>query len=303
MNSTVHVLMIAVTLGNILACLWLIWWTAKRRAVESDKTGHQWDGIEEYNNPMPRWWLGLFIVTIVFALGYLALYPGLGWFAGTRDWSATAQLEAEQQQAQAMLEARFANVLDQDLVTLSHDAAAMATAKNLFANNCSTCHGADARGAKGFPNLTDNDWLWGGEPAAIHETIAAGRKGTMPGWGAALGQQGVEEVAAYVLHLSGRQAPEDWVQSGKARFEQLCSACHGMNGGGMQTVGAPNLTDKTWVYGSSLATVREIITHGRNNEMPAHRESLGDIKVRLLTAYVYGLSQQDVGEKVAQASP
>lgn len=304
MKSAVHVLMLVFTLGNILACLWLIWWTAKRRvAVEAEKTGHVWDEIEEYNNPMPRWWLGLFIITIVFSLVYLALYPGLGWFAGTTQWTAVDQLKAEQASAQAALEARFADVVDKDLVTLSRDVPAMATARNLFANNCSTCHGADARGAKGFPNLADTDWLWGGDPQTIYQTISNGRKGAMPGWGTALGQQGVEEVAAYVVHLSGRKAPEDWVRAGKARFETLCAACHGADGKGLQTVGAPNLTDSTWVYGGSFAAVRESVTNGRNNEMPAHHEMLGDLKVRLLAAYVYGLSKRDAGQQVAHATP
>jgi len=293
-NSTVSIVMIVVIIGNILACLWLIWWTMRRRSpVEAETTGHEWDGISEYNNPLPRWWLWLFIITIVFALGYLALYPGLGNFAGSQHWSSPGQLKQEQQSAQATFDARFAPMVAVDLVTLSKNPEAMATAKNLFANNCSTCHGADAHGAKGFPNLTDNDWLWGGDPDTIYQTIANGRKGAMPAWGAVLGQQGVEEAAAYVLSLSGHKAPQDWIDAGKTRFETICVACHGADAKGNQLLGAPNLTDRIWVWGSSMATVRETITNGRSNEMPAHLPLLGETKVKLLAAYIYSLSHQD----------
>lgn len=304
MNTLISTAMVVLTLANILGCLWLIWWTAKRRAaVEPEKTEHVWDGIEEYNNPMPRWWLGMFILTIIFGLGYLVVYPGLGSYAGTRNWSQEKQLHAEQAAAQADFDARFAKVAQEDLINLSRDAQAMSTAKNLFANNCSTCHGADARGARGFPNLTDKDWLWGDDPQTIYQTIAHGRKGLMPAWEAVLGKQGVEEVSAYVFHLNGRKAPEDWVQAGKARFDSLCIGCHSADGTGMRAVGAPNLTDKVWLYGSSVAVIRDIVANGRSNEMPAHLPLLGDTKVRLLAAYIYGLSQHDQGAKVADASP
>lgn len=290
MNPTVAIIMAIVTILNIVGCLWLIWWTARRRAGEADTTGHTWDGIQEYNNPMPRWWLGLFIITIVFGFAYLALYPGLGAFAGTKAWSSTKQLEIEQAATQARFDARFAKVAGEDLAVLAKDKDAMSTAKNLFANNCSSCHGADARGAKGFPNLTDNDWLWGGSPDTIYQTIAHGRKGVMPGWAAVLGQQGVEEAAAYVLSLSGHKVPADWVKAGEQRFNTICVACHGPDAKGNQALGAPNLADKTWLYGSSLATLRDSIANGRSNEMPAHIDTLGETKVRLLAAYVYSLS-------------
>ena len=290
MNSTLSLLMVVLTTGNVIACLWLIWWTAKRRSGESDTTGHEWDGIKELNNPMPRWWLGLFIITIVFGAFYFFLYPGLGSYAGNSNWSSTAQLKQEQASAQAAFDARFSRVATTDIVTLSKDPEAMAAAKNLFANNCSVCHGADARGAKGFPNLTDDDWLWGGSPETIYETIAHGRKGAMPAWGAVLGQQGVEEAAAYVLSLSGHQAPADWIAAGKQRFETICIACHGPDGKGNQALGAPNLTDNIWLYGHSMDTLRETIGNGRNNEMPAHLPILGETKVKMLAAYVYGLS-------------
>lgn len=290
MNATVALLMVVLTVGNIVACLWLIWWTARRRTTGSETTGHEWDGIQELNNPMPRWWLWLFIITIVFGGVYFFLYPGLGTYAGSGNWSSTTQLAKEQASAQAAFDTRFSRVATTDIVTLSKDPEAMAAAKNLFANNCSVCHGSDARGAKGFPNLTDDDWLWGGSPETIYETIAQGRKGAMPAWGPMLGQQGVEEVAAYVLSLSGRQAPADWVAAGKTRFETICIACHGVDGKGNQALGAPNLTDNVWLYGHSMETLRETIGNGHNNEMPAHRPILGETKVKMLAAYVYGLS-------------
>lgn len=296
MNPTVSIFMVVLTVGNVVACLWLIWWTAKRRdgqvGKEPETTGHEWDGIQELNNPMPRWWLGLFIITIVFAGAYCFFYPGLGTYAGSSNWSSTEQLAKDQSTAQATFDARFKHVATTDIVTLSKDTEAMAAAKNLFANNCAVCHGSDARGAKGFPNLTDEDWLWGGSPETIYETIANGRKGAMPAWKAMLGQQGVEETAAYVLKLSGKQAPEDWVAAGKQRFETICMACHGMDGKGNQTLGAPNLTDNIWLYGHSMDTLRETIGNGRNNEMPAHLPILGETKVKMLAAYVYGLSHQ-----------
>jgi cytochrome c oxidase cbb3-type subunit 3 len=292
MNSTVALIMVVLTIGNIVACLWLIWWTAKRRGNEAETTGHTWDGIQELNNPMPRWWLWLFIITIAFSGVYLVLYPGLGTYAGSSNWSSAGQLVQQQASAQAAFDARFSKVATTDIVTLSKDTEAMAAAKNLFANNCSVCHGSDARGARGFPNLTDDDWLWGGSPETIYETIANGRKGAMPAWSAMLGKQGVEEAAAYVLKLSSHEAPADWAAAGKRHFETICVACHGADGKGNQALGAPNLTDNIWLYGHDMDTLRETIGNGRNNEMPAHLPLLGETKVKMLAAYVYGLSHQ-----------
>lgn len=290
MNGGASTFVLVVTILNILACLWLIWWTSKRRAGEGDTTGHAWDGIQEFNNPLPRWWLGLFIGTIVFSLIYLWLYPGLGNFAGSKNWTSAKQLASEQAATQALFEKNYGAYAKLDLVALSKEPKAMAAAKNLFANNCTVCHGVDARGTKGFPNLTDNDWLWGGDPDTIYQTIANGRMGVMPAWGAVLGKQGVEEVSAYVLSLSGRNVPHDWIEPGKQRFATICAACHGADAHGNQALGAPNLTDKTWIYGSALNTIRETVTNGRSNQMPAHLPLLGETKVRLLAAYVYGLS-------------
>jgi len=286
-----------VSLLNIVAALWLIWWTARgaNKQVSEETTNHVWDGdLREYNNPLPRWWLGLFIITIVFGLGYLVYYPGLGNYPGSKHWSQEAQWAAEDAQARGALDKQFAGIKDKSLLEISRDTAAMSTARNLFALNCSTCHGSDARGARGFPNLTDKDWLWGGSDADIYETILHGRNAAMPAWGTLLGQEGVEQVASYVLSLSGYHAPQDWVDAGRTRFQQLCVACHGPEGKGNTALGTPNLTDNIWLYGGSLPALRETITNGRNGHMPAHIDLLGETKVRLLAAYVLSLNQPKV---------
>ena len=303
MNSGISTFIVVTVVVNILAMLWLIWWTAKNGAGKpSNETTHVWDGdLTEYNNPLPRWWLWLFIITIVFSFVYLWLYPGMGSFAGSKHWTEVGQWQAENDAAADALERRFAAFKGKSLVELSKDPGAMATARNLFALNCSTCHGSDARGAKGFPNLTDRDWLWGGSEEAILQTISQGRDGVMPAWGAVLGNDGVEQVIAYVTSLSGWPAPAEAVAAGKTRFETLCAACHGADGKGNQVLGAPNLTDDVWLHGGSIKDLRETISNGRNNHMPPHLERLGETKVRLLAAYVLSLSQAPGQEQHADA--
>jgi len=297
MNPGIAIVVVIAVLVNILAGLWLIWWTTRGVKVSPQETTHVWDDdLTEYNNPLPRWWLWLFILSILFALGYLALFPGLGNYRGLLNWSSVSQFNAEDTTARSAFEQRFAGAKDKSLADLSKDPAAMTTARNLFALNCSSCHGSDARGAKGFPNLTDQDWLWGGDEQTVYQTIAGGRNNAMPGWGPVLGVDGVEQVMAYVLSLSGRELKEGagsaaLVAAGKERFTTMCSACHGMDGKGNQALGAPNLTDNIWLHGGSVDAIRETITKGRSNAMPAHLERLGDTKVRLLAAYVLSLSQ------------
>jgi cytochrome c oxidase cbb3-type subunit 3 len=291
MTHPASVFVIVFTAINVLACLWLMWWTARARPGEAAKTGHVWDGdLEEYNNPLPLWWLGLFIITVLFGAAYLIFYPGLGNFAGVGKWSSTERYEAQMAQQRERFEQHIAPLRGKSLHELAADPAAMSTAKNLFGASCSTCHGSDARGARGFPNLTDADWLWGGEDQTVYETIANGRHGVMPALGAVLGDTGVNEVASYVLSLSGRKAPADWIAAGKERFASICAACHGADARGNPLLGAPNLTDGTWLHGGDFDTVRATITNGRDNQMPAHAASLGDSKVRLLAAYVLSLS-------------
>lgn len=306
MSPQVSLFIIVFTLANLAGCLWLLWWTARTRSAGKDtapqtpaatpaKTGHVWDGdLEEYNHPLPRWWLGLFIITLLFGVAYLVYFPGLGNFAGTSGWTQAAEHQADVQRARQQLEQQLAAVKDKDLQALAADAGAMALARNLFGGNCSTCHGSDARGAKGFPNLTDNDWLWGADEQSVLTSIGNGRRGMMPALGSVLGDEGLNEVAAYVFSLSGREAPADWVAAGKERFATICAACHGANGTGNPALGAPNLTDKIWLHGGDLASIRTTIAGGRNSEMPAHSSTLGTTKVRLLAAYVRSLADRQL---------
>jgi cytochrome c oxidase cbb3-type subunit 3 len=308
MKSGIAIFVVIAVLANIFAGLWLIWWTNRGVKVAPQETTHIWDDdLTEYNNPMPRWWLWLFILSIVFALVYLAFFPGLGNYRGLLNWTSVSQFTAEDTAARDAFERRFATEKGKSLLALSKDPAAMTTARNLFALNCSSCHGSDARGAKGFPNLTDQDWLWGGSEQTVYQTIAEGRNNAMPGWGPVLGADGVEHVMAYVLSLSGRHlhgsaGSADFVAAGKVRFTTMCSACHGVDGKGNQALGAPNLTDSVWLHGGSVDDIRETITRGRSNAMPAHMERLGDTKVRLLAAYVLSLSRTAATPPLAAAA-
>ncbi|HEX7971599.1 MAG TPA: cytochrome-c oxidase, cbb3-type subunit III [Thiobacillus sp.] len=259
---------------------------------------HTWDGdLQDLNNPLPRWWLGLFYGTLVFALAYLALWPGLGNFAGMLGWTSKGEYEAEVKEAEATFQPMYAGFMKQDLATVAANPDARAIGKHLFLTYCSQCHGSDATGARGFPNLTDHDWLYGGDPDTIQATITNGRNAMMPAWGPILGPEKVRQVANYVLSLSGRTHDATLAAAGKAVFAENCAACHTPAGTGMQAMGAPNLTDKVWLYGGSEATIIESITKGRNGVMPAMTQTLGttsnkDAKLHLLAAYVYGLSQK-----------
>ncbi|MEQ1592152.1 MAG: cytochrome-c oxidase, cbb3-type subunit III [Thiobacillaceae bacterium] len=259
---------------------------------------HTWDGdLQDFNNPLPRWWLGLFYGTMVFALVYLVLWPGMGNYAGVLGWTSKGEYEAEVKAAEAQFQPVYAGFMKQSIATVAADPKARAIGKNLFLTYCSQCHGSNAAGAKGFPNLTDNDWLYGGDPDTIKTTITGGRGGVMPPLGVGLGPQKTKEVANYVLSLSGRNHDAAMAASGKTIFAENCAACHMPTGTGMQAMGAPNLTDKVWLYGGSEATIIETITKGRNGHMPAMDQSLGttsnkEAKLHLLAAYVYGLSQK-----------
>ena len=284
-----------VTCLNVVACAWLIWWTARKRPHEAAigaVTEHVWDGdLREKNNPMPRWWLVLFFLTIVFCFVYFLLYPALGRYRGVLGWSSAGQYRQELAQAQHRYGPLYAAFAGRSIEQLAKDPKALALGRSLFANNCINCHGSDARGARGFPNLTDNDWRYGGDPAAIMQTISRGREGLMPGLGSALGPDGVDEVAAYVESLNGRSEPAAKVAAGQARFV-LCAACHGADAKGNSAIGAPNLTDDIWLYGGSAVEIRRTISGGRHGSMPAHGW-LGEDRVRLLAAYVYSLSHPE----------
>ena len=284
-----------ISVVSILACGVLLLAQSKPRVAggQTETTGHTWDeDLGEYNNPLPRWWMWLFWITIVFSLVYLALYPGLGSFAGYLKWTQVGQLEQENAQANAQFGPLYEKFAGQEVAQLSKNPEALAIGQKLFLNSCAQCHASDGAGSRGFPNLTDNDWLYGGDPATIKATITEGRNGIMPPFGPALGEQGTKDVAHYVMSLSGMAADSIRVERGKPLFAQTCAACHGAQGKGNPQLGAPNLSDKTWLYGAGETTIIETITRGRNNQMPAHKELLTPSKIHLLTAYVYSLSQK-----------
>lgn len=277
---------------NILGSVWLMWVTASRRpGQETETTGHTWDGdLAELNSPLPRWWLWLFAGSIVFALVYLLLYPGLGGWQGLLGWSQQRQWQQQEAAAERAMAPLFERFAGMSMAQLRADEDASRIARNLFANHCAMCHGSDARGAVGFPDLTNGDWQWGGSAEAVYTTIAQGRTGVMPPWGEALGPQGVEEVVAYVQSLSGQAVPAATAQAGAARYQVYCQACHGADGAGQAALGAPNLGDDVWVYGGDAAAIGATVSRGRNNQMPAHLELLGEQRVRLLVAHVLNLA-------------
>jgi cytochrome c oxidase cbb3-type subunit III len=292
---------------SILGCGILLWSQSVHKVKLDAKgepqktTGHVWDeDLTELNTPMPRWWMWLFYMTIVFGLAYLVLYPGLGSYAGKLGWNSKGEYQAELKQAKLEFGPLFAQYANQDLKAVAADPQAQAIGERLFLNYCAQCHGSDARGNKGFPNLTDKDWLHGGEPATIKATIMHGRIGQMPPMGAALGSdKDVEAVAHYVRNLSGLTADPVKVAFGKPKFA-ACVACHGAEGKGNPMMGAPNLADKTWLYGGSAETVMETIRKGRTNTMPAFGEFLGEEKVHVLAAYVWSLSNDTTTTTASQ---
>jgi cytochrome c oxidase cbb3-type subunit 3 len=279
---------------NIGGAAWLLWWTAKRRPGEppSDATSHHWDGdLTEYNKPLPKWWINLFWITIVFAIGYLAWYPGLGNFAGKGGWTSRGQLAAEQAVAEKQLASTYAAYVNQPIDVIARDPAAVTTGRRIFASNCAMCHGSDARGAKGFPNLADDKWQWGGAPEQILATVLDGRQAAMPPFAAALGSEAtVTATAVYVQSLSGMSVDPALANTGKATFAGICAACHGPEGKGNPILGSADLTDDYWLYGNRIEDIRGAIEKGHNGQMPAWRAQLGETRSRLVAAYVYSLS-------------
>jgi cytochrome c oxidase cbb3-type subunit 3 len=284
---------IFVSLGNIAGALWLLWAngrTAMAKRAEED-TGHRWDqDLTELNNPLPRWWLWLFMGSVVWGLGYLVLYPGLGNFTGALGWTQADQHAAEIEAATRAQAPRYARFASMPLTELARDVDAMATARSLFANDCAGCHGSDGRGAPGFPNLTDDDWLYGSEPETLVTTISGGRGGVMPPWQATLGEEGVNEVVAYLLSLQGEAPGSERARAGAQKFATFCVACHGIDARGNRLVGAPNIADGIWLYGGDEASLRQSVAGGRHGQMPAHQGLLGPDRVRLMAAYVLSLS-------------
>jgi cytochrome c oxidase cbb3-type subunit 3 len=278
------------TVLSILACALLLWLQSTHRASASETSGHTWDeDLQEYNNALPRWWMWLFYLTIVFGLGYLVLFPGLGSFKGTLGWTQLGQLAEENARAQAQYGPLYERFAAQEPAALSRDPAALAVGEKLFLNNCAQCHASDGRGSRGFPNLADRDWLWGGSAEAIKASITEGRTGNMPPMGAAIGEQGVKDAVHYVASLSGGAHDSIRRARGEVLFKNACAACHGVEGKGNQALGAPNLADKIWLHGSG-EEIAQTIARGRVNQMPAHKELLSPAKINLLTAYVLSLS-------------
>lgn len=296
MSSFWSIWIIVITLGSIFGCWWLLHSNRKGTSSggegEIPTTGHSYDGIEEYDNPLPRWWFIMFIVTILFSLVYLVLYPGLGSFKGLLGWSQESAWEQEQQIAEEKYAPIFAAYSQSSIEELQDNRKALLSGQRIFANNCAVCHGSAATGSYGFPNLTDDDWLYGDTPASIKTTILDGRQGAMPGWGAVLGEDGVTAVAEYVMSLSGRDVDQKLLSSGKDKYDTTCAVCHGPEGEGNITLGAPNLSDSIWLYGGSPELIKHSIRNGRSGNMPAHRDLLGEDKAHLVTAYVYSLSNK-----------
>ncbi|MDO6426894.1 c-type cytochrome [Thalassotalea sp. 1_MG-2023] len=345
MSSFWSIWITVLTLGTLVGCFILLRWCLKNFAgvPEGESTGHDFDGIEELNNPLPKWWSTFFLVTIIWGFGYLLMYPGLGNFKGLFGWTSSNQgivsmEDSKQQAAEARekgliveydmemkaAEQRFGPIFDkfatfsiEEIASAKHQEVdfdvdqeiteaqeqllqrkeAIEVGKRLFLQNCSQCHGSDARGTTGFPNLVDKDWLYGGTPADIKHSIMEGRKAQgMIAWETMLGgEQGVKDVAAYVLSLSGREAKQGNIESGKDKFV-MCAACHGTEGQGSEAMGialgAPRLNDNIWLYTSSERGIQESIRHGRAGVMPAWKDILGEKKVHVISAYVYSLSHE-----------
>jgi len=283
------------TIAFVLWCAYLIHWAGKQgpqNKEDEDLVGHCWDGdIEEWNNPAPKWWLYLYFGTIVWAIGYVIVYPGIGAFEGLLGWSAQGQYEEEMQAASDRYEPIYARFAEMNFDVLSQDPDAQELGKSLFASYCTTCHGSDARGATGYPNLTDHDWIWGDTETAITTTIRQGRNSIMPSLSAALGgDTGIDNMVNCVRSLSGLVEADAAAMTSQPMFVALCSACHSPDGTGNQALGGLNLTDGTWLYGASEDAVHTTIVNGRNGVMPAHGELLGEKRTKILAAYIYSLS-------------
>lgn len=284
---------IGLVVANILGCLALLIWTSRGPAKGSggsDDTGHVWDGdLREYNNPLPRWWLNLFVITIVFAVAYLALYPGLGNVRGKLGWTSASQHDANAADLAARRAAVTAPFEGRSIGELRHDPRALALGSKLFQNNCAGCHGVDAQGAKHFPNLADNDWLYGNGEEQVFTTITQGRNGQMPAFYSMLDAAEAQSLIAYVRDWKqGHQGAE--YEAGAKKFAGTCAACHGADGAGNTVLGAPRLNDATWLHGGSSEDIRETILFGRKSQMPAFETLLSDTERRVVAGYVLSLS-------------
>jgi cytochrome c oxidase cbb3-type subunit 3 len=294
MNSFWSAWIILLTSATIIYFTWLLLANKKTGARKEDTpTGHAYDGIEEYDNPLPTWWFYMFLITIVWGVGYLIIYPGMGNFDGLAGWTSAGQHAEEVAEAEEKYRPMYDRYLAAPIEEIADDPVVRRMGMRLFGNNCAQCHGSDARGGYGFPNLTDDDWLWGGDPQAIKTTITGGRQAAMPAWEGALGAKGIQEVTAYLLQLNNRDVDEDLAAAGKKHFMTLCVACHGANAKGNNAMGAPNLTDGVWLYGGTQGEITHTLRVGRNGVMPAFENILGPEKIHILAAYVYGLNEAE----------
>jgi cytochrome c oxidase cbb3-type subunit 3 len=287
MSSFWSAWIIVLTLGTIAGLFWLLFGNRTRPSGDEAKTGHVYDGIEEYDHPLPAWWLYMFVLTLVFSIGYLVLYPGLGNFKGLLGWTQEKQWQQENEKMDAKFNALMMQYAQTPIEELAKDKKAHRSGQRLFSSYCATCHGADARGNRGFPNLRDADWLWGGTPDRIVESISKGRKGSMPAWKGILNEQQVNDVAAWLT----TPETDKKLPAGAQVFATYCAACHGANAEGNTQLGAAKLSDNVWMYGGGIGDVKTSILNGRNGQMPAHENLISKEKIHLLAAYVYGLSQ------------
>jgi len=304
MSAFWHWFVVIITLAFTAAMVWLFIATGRAKVNKqsdgdgADATGHVWDeDLREYNNPMPRWWLWLFYGSVIFALLYLVLYPGLGRYDGTLGWSQEGQYETQMARAAEAFQEQFAPLAEEPLEALADNSEALRVGRNVYAHNCSTCHGSDARGAEGYPNLTDDHWIWGGEPQRVLQSIKDGRQAVMPPFGQNLDEQQVTRLAVYTQQLAGQTVDSTMAAAGEKLYQQNCVACHGPQGTGNPMLGAPNLTAGVYTYGGDLNSLRTTIREGRNGVMPAQEDLLGDIRVRLVAAYVLSLGQNDDGSE------
>lgn len=292
MTSFWSLWIIVLTTITFVGITWILFANRKQEQRKTERTtGHVADGIEEYDNPLPAWWFYMFVLTIVWGVGYLVIYPGMGNYPGLIGWTQVAQHDKEVATADEKYRAMRDRYLALPVADIASDPAVRKMGMRMFSNNCAQCHGGDARGSYGFPNLTDSEWLYGGSPADIKTSITAGRQGAMPAWGSIIGEQGVANVTAYILSINGRDADAAQAEAGKQVFMTYCVACHGADATGNPAMGAPNLKNGIWHYGGSAEQISHSIRAGRNGQMPAHADALTEDKIHILTAYVYGLSQ------------
>ena len=298
-SSGVAWLIAAVTLIGVMACGVFLWVQASKKLKVSldektNSTGHVWDeDLKELNNPMPRWWMGLFYITIVFAFGYLAYFPGLAVYEGSSKWTSAEQYKDERAAIEVKAAPLYAQFATLSLEQIATHPQAMDMGQRIFLNNCAQCHGSDGRGSRGFPNLTDRDWLYGGDAELIRTSIQDGRNGAMPPMAAAVGNSDDQRaVAQYVLSLSGRENDSLRAQLGRAKFKEVCAACHGADGKGNIALGAPNLTDRIWLYGGTEKAILETLRNGRENHMPSHASILTNEQIRVLASYVWRFSNK-----------